>query len=120
MTCEQLRDEYELHALGLSEIPERWEIENHLSNGCSNCRSGIRNASADQRDDPADGAGGGGAARSAQACPGLVGERQSGPGSGAPSGQPLRRRWRSAYYGLGNENRRRLRTPLKPGKLWRF
>ena len=41
MTCEQLKDEYELHALGLSEVPERWEIDNHLRQGCAHCRAGI-------------------------------------------------------------------------------
>ena len=44
MTCEQLKDEYELHALGLSEETERAEIENHLRQGCTNCRAGLRGA----------------------------------------------------------------------------
>ena len=44
MTCEQLKDDYELHALGLSEVPERWEIENHLRQGCAHCRAGISTA----------------------------------------------------------------------------
>jgi len=44
MTCEQLKDEYELHALGLSEDVERSEIENHLREGCTNCLAGLRKA----------------------------------------------------------------------------
>ena len=44
MTCEQLKGEYELHALGLSEDAERAEIENHLRQGCTNCRAGIQEA----------------------------------------------------------------------------
>src|SRR5882724_10475593 len=44
MTCEQLKDEYELHALGLCEDLERDELENHLRNGCVNCSAGIRQA----------------------------------------------------------------------------
>ena len=44
MTCEQLKDEYELHALGLSEDAERTEIENHLLQGCTNCRASIQKA----------------------------------------------------------------------------
>ena len=42
MTCEQLKAEYELHALGLSEDAERAEIENHLLQGCTNCRASIQ------------------------------------------------------------------------------
>ncbi|MEO8129743.1 MAG: anti-sigma factor [Bryobacteraceae bacterium] len=44
MTCEHLKDEYELHALGLSEGFEHAEIEHHLRQGCASCRAGIRNA----------------------------------------------------------------------------
>jgi hypothetical protein len=44
MTCEQLKDEYELHALGLSEDMERDELQNHLRNGCVSCSTGIREA----------------------------------------------------------------------------
>lgn len=41
MTCEQLRDEYELYALGLSEGPERSELEEHLARRCSQCSPGV-------------------------------------------------------------------------------
>jgi anti-sigma-K factor RskA len=44
MTCEQLKDEYELHALGLLEAPERWEIDQHLRSGCPTCKAGMRRA----------------------------------------------------------------------------
>jgi anti-sigma-K factor RskA len=44
MTCEQLKDEYEFHALGLSEQTERAEIDNHLRNGCVACSIGVRRA----------------------------------------------------------------------------
>jgi len=44
MTCEHLKDEYELHALGLSDGFERAEIEHHLRQGCAHCRAGLRNA----------------------------------------------------------------------------
>ncbi len=41
MTCEQLRDEYELYALGLSEGPERSELEEHLARRCPQCGPGV-------------------------------------------------------------------------------
>lgn len=41
MTCEQLRDEYELYALGLSEGPERSELEEHLARRCPLCSPGV-------------------------------------------------------------------------------
>jgi anti-sigma-K factor RskA len=44
MTCEELADEYELHALGLSDGPERAELEEHLRTGCATCRDGVRRA----------------------------------------------------------------------------
>jgi hypothetical protein len=44
MTCEHLKDDYELHALGLSDGFERAEIEFHLKNGCENCSAGVRRA----------------------------------------------------------------------------
>jgi hypothetical protein len=37
MNCSELQDDYELHALGLSEDPERSEIEEHLRRNCPNC-----------------------------------------------------------------------------------
>ena len=44
MTCEELRDEYELHALGLLEEPERSALEEHLRTGCQTCTAGVRRA----------------------------------------------------------------------------
>src|ERR671932_461790 len=44
MTCEELADEYELHALGLSDGPERAELEEHLRTGCAVCTAGVRRA----------------------------------------------------------------------------
>lgn len=41
MTCEELRDEYELYALGLSEGPERRELEEHLERRCPQCGPGV-------------------------------------------------------------------------------
>jgi hypothetical protein len=41
MTCEDLRDEYELYALGLSEGPERVELEAHLERRCPQCGPGV-------------------------------------------------------------------------------
>lgn len=44
MTCEELRDEYELHALGLDDDPERGELLAHLARGCPACGAGVRQA----------------------------------------------------------------------------
>jgi anti-sigma-K factor RskA len=44
MTCEELRDEYELHALGLLEEPERSALEEHLRSGCKTCTAGVKRA----------------------------------------------------------------------------
>lgn len=44
MTCEQLRDEYELYALGLTGEPERSELGEHLHRGCQTCTAGVRSA----------------------------------------------------------------------------
>ncbi|MBY0503388.1 MAG: anti-sigma factor [Bryobacteraceae bacterium] len=41
MTCEELRDEYELFALGLSEGAERRELESHLERRCPVCTPGV-------------------------------------------------------------------------------
>ncbi len=41
MTCEELRDEYELYALGLSEGAERTELESHLERRCPQCGPGV-------------------------------------------------------------------------------
>lgn len=44
MTCEDLKDMYELYALGLAEGEERDEIAAHLARGCENCRVGVSRA----------------------------------------------------------------------------
>ena len=44
MTCEELRDEYELYALGLSEGPEREELAIHLERRCAQCSAGVATA----------------------------------------------------------------------------
>lgn len=44
MTCEELRDEYELYALGLSEGAERRELEEHLERRCPQCGPGVARA----------------------------------------------------------------------------
>ena len=37
MNCTELRDHYELYALGLADEPERSEIRAHLDRGCEVC-----------------------------------------------------------------------------------
>src|SRR5260370_21441285 len=44
MTCEELKEEYELYALGLSGDAERAELESHLQTGCSTCSAGLKRA----------------------------------------------------------------------------
>ncbi|HMD48680.1 MAG TPA: anti-sigma factor [Bryobacteraceae bacterium] len=44
MNCEQLRDHYELYALGVAEQPERGEISEHLNRGCEVCGAGVKRA----------------------------------------------------------------------------
>lgn len=44
MTHEDLRELYELYALGLVEPAERTEIDEHLSRGCETCTAGVRQA----------------------------------------------------------------------------
>ena len=44
MNCDELRDHYELYALGLAEEPERSEIRAHLSRKCEVCMPGVRRA----------------------------------------------------------------------------
>jgi anti-sigma-K factor RskA len=44
MNCEQLREHYELYALGVAEQPERGEISEHLNRGCENCGPGVKRA----------------------------------------------------------------------------
>lgn len=44
MNCDELRDFYELYALGVLEEPENSEIRAHLERACENCRPGVRAA----------------------------------------------------------------------------
>lgn len=44
MMCEELKDMYELYALGLAEDPEKEEIEAHLERGCETCQRNLREA----------------------------------------------------------------------------
>ncbi len=44
MTCDELRDHYELYALGIAEDPERTEIRAHLDRQCPTCVPGVRSA----------------------------------------------------------------------------
>lgn len=44
MTHEELRDMYELYALGLLEAEERAEIDTHLRQDCPTCKAGVRRA----------------------------------------------------------------------------
>ncbi len=44
MTCNELRSDYLLHALGVLEDPERGELLAHLARGCENCLAGLREA----------------------------------------------------------------------------
>lgn len=44
MKCEELKDLYELYALGLLELGERAEIDAHIARGCPDCRLGVRKA----------------------------------------------------------------------------
>jgi len=44
MTCAELRESYELYALGVAEEPERSEIAAHLARDCDVCVPGVRKA----------------------------------------------------------------------------
>ena len=44
MNCNDLRDYYELYALGLAEDPERGEIRAHLNRQCEVCMKGMKQA----------------------------------------------------------------------------
>jgi anti-sigma-K factor RskA len=44
MNCDQLREHYELYALGIAEEPERGEIRDHLNRGCEVCGAGVKRA----------------------------------------------------------------------------
>ena len=42
MTCEELRDMYELYAIGVLEDPEKSEIDEHVGRKCGTCLEGLR------------------------------------------------------------------------------
>ena len=42
MMCEELREMYELYAMGVSDDPERTEIAAHLARGCGSCTQGVK------------------------------------------------------------------------------
>ncbi len=44
MNCKELRDHYELYAIGIAEDPERGEIRAHLNRDCEVCMQGIQQA----------------------------------------------------------------------------
>jgi anti-sigma-K factor RskA len=44
MNCTELRDHYELYALGLAEDPERSEIQQHLARECKVCMTEMKRA----------------------------------------------------------------------------
>jgi hypothetical protein len=44
MNCDELRDDYELYALGIAEDPELDEIRAHLNRDCPTCVPGVRGA----------------------------------------------------------------------------
>ena len=44
MNCNELRDSYELYAIGVADDPERSEIREHLNRECEVCMQGIRQA----------------------------------------------------------------------------
>lgn len=46
MTCDELRPDYLLYALGVLEEPERSEVRTHLGRGCETCVAGLREARA--------------------------------------------------------------------------
>ncbi len=44
MTCDELREEYELYVLGLAEEPAASEIREHVARGCEACAMGLKQA----------------------------------------------------------------------------
>lgn len=44
MKCEELRDQYELYAMGVADEPERVEIREHLNRGCEVCMAEMKRA----------------------------------------------------------------------------
>src|ERR1035441_9132790 len=49
MNCSELRDHYELYAIGVAEEPERSEIRAHLDRQCAVCMQGVKRARAVDR-----------------------------------------------------------------------
>ena len=44
MTCDELRDDFVLYALGVADEPEKDEIREHLSRECEVCMAGVKDA----------------------------------------------------------------------------
>jgi anti-sigma-K factor RskA len=44
MNCDQLREHYEMYAIGLADEPERSEIREHLNRGCEVCMAELKRA----------------------------------------------------------------------------
>src|ERR1700677_4439061 len=44
MSCEELRDSFELYALGLLDGEEKIEMDAHLTRGCQTCRKALNDA----------------------------------------------------------------------------
>ncbi len=44
MSCDELKEYYELYAIGVLELEERREIEEHLARDCALCQPGVRRA----------------------------------------------------------------------------
>ena len=44
MNCDELRDQYELYAIGVADEPERSELRDHLNRGCEVCMAGMKRA----------------------------------------------------------------------------
>src|SRR5262249_39632422 len=44
MTCDELRDEFELYILGVADDPEGDEIREHLRRDCEVCMAGVKQA----------------------------------------------------------------------------
>ncbi len=44
MSCDELKDMFELYALGVLEDEERSQVEEHLARGCETCQSNLRDA----------------------------------------------------------------------------
>ena len=44
MSCDELRDEYEMYALGLADEAQAAELREHLGRGCATCAAGVRSA----------------------------------------------------------------------------